>query len=51
MSDYLKKEWGKSRWQRAVKFRLGNKMREERYWVAEEERACRWRKKKKWEYV
>lgn len=29
---YLKKGWGESRWQRVVGFRLGNELREGKYW-------------------
>lgn len=29
---YLKKGWGKSRWSRRARYRLGNEMREGRYW-------------------
>ena len=38
---YLKKGWGESRWQRVARFRLGNEMREGRYWEAEKKRVCR----------
>lgn len=38
---YLKKGWGESRWQRVVGFRLGNELREGKYWGEEEKRACR----------
>lgn len=39
----MKKEWKESRWQRIARFRLGNEMRESRYWEEEEEkkRKCR----------
>lgn len=33
---YLKKGWGKSRWSRRARYRLGNEMREGRYWEGEE---------------
>jgi len=39
--EYLKKGWGKKRWRRVTRFRLGNKMREGRYWEEEEKRLCR----------
>lgn len=35
----LKEGMGKSRWKRVARFRLGNEMREGRYW--EEEKRCR----------
>lgn len=38
---YLKKGWGKSRWSRMARFRLGNEMREGWYWKEEEKRRCR----------
>ena len=38
---YLKKGWGEDRWKRVAKFRLGNEMREARYWEEEEKRRCR----------
>lgn len=28
----MKKGWGESRWRRVVRFSLGNKIREGRYW-------------------
>jgi len=31
-ASYLNNGWEESRWWRMVKFRLGNKMRKERYW-------------------
>lgn len=31
----------KKRWRRIIRFRLGNKMREEWYWKGEEKRRCR----------
>lgn len=37
---YFKKGWEESRWKRMVRFRLGNEMREGRYWRNEEERKC-----------
>jgi len=39
--EYLKKEWGESRWSRIARFRLGNEMREGRYWEEEEKGICR----------
>lgn len=38
--QYLKNGWRKSRWQRVARYRLGNEMRENKYWVREEERIC-----------
>lgn len=35
--EYLRKNWGESRWQRVAKYRLGNGMKGGRYWVEEEE--------------
>lgn len=32
MPGYLKKGWGESRWQRIVKFRLGDGIKEGKYW-------------------
>ncbi|KZC05506.1 hypothetical protein WN55_06989 [Dufourea novaeangliae] len=50
---YLMKGWGEGRWQRVARFRLGNEMRENRYWLEEEKRRCRicgWREET-WEHV
>lgn len=41
MPGYLKKGWGESRWQRIVKFRLGDGIKEGKYWEEEEGRKCR----------
>lgn len=51
--EYLKKEWRESKWQKMAKFRLGNEMREGKYWENEEKRACRLcgGEKKTWEHV
>lgn len=38
---YLKKNWGESRWRRLARFRLGNEVREGRYWLGEEDKLCR----------
>lgn len=38
---YLKKEWRESRWKRIARFRLGNEIREGRYWEEERKRVCR----------
>lgn len=51
--DYLKKEWKEKRWQRIVRFRLGNRMRGNKYWEKEERRkykVCEWGKET-WEHV
>lgn len=39
--EYLRKGWGKSRWQRVARFSLGNEVKEGRYWEKEENRKCR----------
>lgn len=39
--EYLRKGWGESRWNRVARFRLGNEVREGRYWEEEEKRLCR----------
>jgi len=36
--EYLKRGWKEERWQRVARFRLGDGMREGRYWEGEEER-------------
>lgn len=41
MPGYLKKGWGESRWQTIVKFRLGDGIKEGKYWEEEEGRKCR----------
>ena len=38
---YLEKGWAEERWRRIIRFRLGNEMREGRYWEEEEKRKCR----------
>jgi len=38
--EYLKKDWGESRWQRVARFRLGNEVKEGKYWEEEEKRKC-----------
>jgi len=38
---YLEKGWGESRWRRVVRFRLGNEMKEGRYWEEEDKRMCK----------
>lgn len=38
---YLKKEWGESRWRRVARFRLGNEIREGKYWEEKEKKVCR----------
>jgi len=39
--SYLKKGWEESRWKKIVRYRLGNEMREGRYWEEGEKRRCR----------
>jgi len=39
--EYLEKGWGENRWRRVARFRLGNEMREGKYWEGEERRSCR----------
>lgn len=38
---YLKKGWGENRWKRVARYRLGNEIRDSRYWEGEEKRKCR----------
>lgn len=38
---YLVAGWSEGRYRRVARFRLGNEMREGRYWEKEEERRCR----------
>ena len=38
---YLRQGWGDERCRRIARFRLGNKMGQEKYWEAEEGRRCR----------
>lgn len=53
LPQYLRKGWGERRWRRVVRFRLGNEIREERYWEEEEGRLCRWceREEESWKHV
>lgn len=37
----LQKGIGESRWRRIIRFRLGNEIREGKYWEEEEKRRCR----------
>lgn len=41
------------RWRRVARFRLGNEMRERRYWDEEERKVCRLckRERETWEHV
>lgn len=50
---YLKRGWGEERYRRVARFRLGNEMREGRYWETEEERKCRvcGEEEESWEHV
>ncbi|KYN20536.1 hypothetical protein ALC57_07111 [Trachymyrmex cornetzi] len=41
LPKYLNKGWGEERWRRVARFRLGNEVKEGRYWEEEEERKCR----------
>lgn len=41
ISEYLKKNWGESRWRRVIRFRLGNEMKTSAYWEEEERKMCR----------
>lgn len=38
---YLEKGWAEVRWRRMIRWRLGNEMREGKYWEEEERRSCR----------
>jgi len=53
ISEYLKKNWGKSKWKRVAIFRLGSMMREGKYWKREEKRRCRMcgRERETWKHV
>jgi len=50
---YLKKGWAEKRWMRLAKFRLGEGVREGRYWEREENRRCRMceREEETWKHV
>lgn len=39
--EYLRRDWGESRWRRVARFRLGNEVKEGRYWEEKEKRLCR----------
>nr|XP_034195024.1 golgin subfamily A member 6-like protein 6 [Osmia lignaria] len=50
---YLEKGWKEERWRRVAKFRLGNEVKEAKYWEKEEERKCRlcgW-EEETWEHI
>jgi len=50
---YLGKGWGESRWRRIARFRLGNEIKEGRYWEEERDKLCRLcgNKVETWEHV
>jgi len=50
---YLKKGWAESRWSRVARYRLGEGVREGRYWEKEESKMCRMceRERETWEHV
>lgn len=50
---YLKKGWTEKRWSRITRFRLGNEIKESRYWEKEENRKCRIceEEEETWEHV
>jgi len=50
---YLKKGWTENRWMRKARYRLGEKIKEGRYWEKEENRLCRMceREEESWEHV
>lgn len=39
--EYLKRGWTKARWRRIARFRIGNEVREARYWQSIDDRYCR----------
>jgi len=39
--EYLKIGWGEGRWSRIARWRMGNEIREGRYWEEPEKRTCR----------
>jgi len=41
ISGYLTRGWFEERWRKVLRFRVGNKMRETRYWEDREGRLCR----------
>ncbi|KAL6421353.1 hypothetical protein ACFW04_014690 [Cataglyphis niger] len=51
--EYLRRDWGKSRWQRMARYRLGNGMKGNWYWKEEEDKKCRLcgREEETWEHV
>ncbi|CAD6235336.1 GSCOCG00012413001-RA-CDS, partial [Cotesia congregata] len=40
LPEYLKKDWGKERWRRIARFRLGDYLKGYRYWEEKESRIC-----------
>jgi len=50
---YLKMGWAESRWRRIARYRLGEGVKEGKYWMREEERICRmcWREEETWKHV
>lgn len=53
MPEYLERWWVESRWRRVMRFGMGNKMGERRYWEEEEKSMCRMcgDKLESWEHV
>jgi len=49
----LKKGWGENRWRRIARFRLGNEVKEGRYWEEEDKKVCRLcgGKEETWEHI
>jgi len=49
----LKKGWAESRWRRIARYRLGEGVKEGKYWMREEERICRMcgREEETWKHV
>lgn len=50
---YLKKGWAERRWSRVVRYRMGEDVREGRYWRGEVERICRMcgKEEETWEHM
>jgi len=48
--EYLKKGWGENRWKRIARWRMGNEIKEGRYWKETRKKICG-REEETWEHV
>lgn len=53
MPRYIKEKWNANKVRRLTRYRLGNEIKEGRYWITEEERKCRLYQEEEetWEHI